>query len=218
MKIQWLGHSCFLLTSRERVRVLTDPFDPQIGYPVPSVSADIVTTSHQHSDHNYTKAVQGKFTLVDKPGETTVRGIAIKGIPTFHDDTRGKKRGANILFRFAIDGLTVLHCGDLGHPLSAEQVQAIGPVDVLLVPVGGNFTIDAPTAAGIRQQLHAKLTIPMQFRTPAINFPIQPVEPFLKAAGGGRQVGKMEIEVTPESLQEESGVMVLEYPKERSVL
>ncbi len=213
MKIQWLGHSCFLLESSAGVRVLTDPFDPQVGYPALAVSADIVTISHQHSDHNYIKGVHGKYTVVDKPGETTARGILIKGFATFHDEAQGAKRGKNIAFRLMIDGLTVLHCGDLGHPLSAEQVQAIGPVDVLLVPVGGYYTIDAPTAVGVVKQLHPALTIPMHFRTPAINFPIQTVDPFLQAAGGGRKPGTMEIEVTAEKLKQEGGVVVLEYPK-----
>jgi L-ascorbate metabolism protein UlaG (beta-lactamase superfamily) len=214
MKIEWLGHACFLLESSEGVRVLTDPFDPQIGYPAPAVPADIVTTSHQHSDHNHTSSVQGKFTVVDHPGETTVRGISIKGFPTFHDDAQGSKRGSNILFRFTIDGLNVLHCGDLGHPLSAEQVQAIGPVDVLIVPVGGYYTIDAPTAAGVMKQLHPALTIPMHFLTPAINYPIQTVDPFITAAGGGKKLNTTEIEVTPESLKKEGEVVVLAYPRE----
>jgi L-ascorbate metabolism protein UlaG (beta-lactamase superfamily) len=212
MKIQWLGHSCFLIESSTGVRVLTDPFDPQIGYPAPTVAADIVTISHQHSDHNYTSVVQGKFTVVDQPGETTARGIPIQGIATFHDDAKGSLRGTNTMFRISIDGLTVLHCGDLGHPLSAEHVQAIGPVDVLILPVGGYYTIDAATAAGVMKQLQPALTIPMHFRTPAINFPIQTIDPFLKAVGGGKKLGKMEIEVTQETLKE-GGVVVLEYPK-----
>ncbi len=212
MKIQWLGHSCFLLESSAGVRILTDPFDPSVGYPAPAVTADIVTVSHGHSDHNYTRAVQGKFTVVDHSGETTVGGIPIKGIATFHDDAQGKQRGANIVFRLTIDGLTVVHCGDLGHPLSAQQVQAIGPVDVLIIPVGGYYTIDASTAAYVVKQIHPALTIPMHFRTPAINFPIQTVDPFLKAAGGGTLAGKTEIEVTAESLKQDVGVIVLEYP------
>jgi L-ascorbate metabolism protein UlaG (beta-lactamase superfamily) len=213
MKITWLGHACFLFESSAGVRVLTDPFDPSVGYPAPAVAADIVTTSHAHSDHNYTRVVQSKFTVVDCPGETTVCGIPIKGIATFHDDAQGKMRGSNLIFRFTIDGLSVVHCGDLGHLLSAQQVQAIGPVDVLIIPVGGYYTIDAPTAANVMKQLHPALTIPMHFRTPAINFPIQTVDPFLKAAGGGKQVGKPEIEVTAESLKNDCGVVVLEYPR-----
>lgn len=213
MKIQWLGHACFLLTSSAGVRVLTDPFDPQIGYPAPAVAADIVTTSHQHSDHNYTKVVIGSFSVIDRPGESTLYGVQIKGIPSFHDDAKGSKRGSNILFRIVMDGITLLHCGDLGHPLSPEQEQAIGPVDVLLIPVGGYYTIDALTAVGVINQLHPTLTIPMHFRTAAINFPIQTVDPFLQAAGGGKRLGQGEIEVTPEKLKEQAGVIVLEYPK-----
>ena len=213
MKIQWLGHACFLLVSQDGVRVLTDPFDPKVGYPVPAIAADIVTTSHQHSDHNYTQAVQGTFSVVDKAGESTLRGITIKGIPSFHDGTQGSQRGQNILFRFTMDGLNILHCGDLGHALTPEQVQAVGPVDVLIIPVGGHYTIDAATAVTVMQQLHPALTIPMHFLTPAMNFPIETVEPFLQAAGGGKQAGKMEIEVDKASLQEQAGVVVLDYPR-----
>ena len=212
MKIQWLGHACFLLVSEDGVRVLTDPFDATVGYPAPAVAADIVTTSHQHSDHNYIQVVRGKFAVIDCAGETTLRGIGIKGIATYHDDTHGSQRGQNLLFRFTIDGLNVLHCGDLGHALTPEQVQAIGPVDVLIVPVGGHYTIDAATAVKVREQLNPALTIPMHFHTPAINFPIATVDPFLQATGGGKQLGKMEIEVSRESLKEQ-GVIVLDYPR-----
>lgn len=213
MKIQWLGHACFLLTSEDGVRVLTDPFDPKVGYPPPAVAADIVTASHQHSDHNYTQVVKGKFTYVEQPGETTLRGIAIRGIPTFHDEASGSERGQNIMFRFTIDGLSVLHCGDLGHELSPAQAQAAGPVDVLIIPVGGYYTIDAPTAVKVMKQLNPSLTIPMHFRTPVMGFPIETEEPFLKLVGGGRRAGSMEIEVKKESLRAQAGVVVLAYPR-----
>ncbi len=213
MKIQWLGHACFLFVSKDGTRVLTDPFDPKVGYPVPEVAADIVTASHQHSDHNYFKAVQGQFTRVEKPGETTLRGVHIKGVSTFHDDTHGSQRGQNILFRFTIDGLNILHCGDLGHALTPEQVQAVGPLDVLILPVGGYYTINAATAQKVMQQLNPALTIPMHFKTPVMDFPIESVDPFLNLVGGGRRAGKAEIEVSREDVKEKGGVVVLEYPR-----
>ncbi len=212
MKIQWLGQSCFLMVSGQGVWVLADPFDPKIGYRAPAVPADIVTTSHAHGDHNYIQAVQGKFDVVNQPGETNLHGIPIKGISSFHDDTRGSQRGQNILFRFTIDGLNVLHCGDLGHLLSPEQVQAIGPVDVLLIPVGGHYTIDAATAVKVMKQLNPALTIPMHFRTPAVSMPIETIEPFLREAGGGKKIEKTEMEVTKETLPQPAGIIVLDYP------
>ena len=212
MKIQWLGHSCFLLTSASGVRVLTDPFDPQIGYPAPAVEADIVTTSHQHSDHNYTAVVKGNFTTVKTAGTLTLKGIEILGVPTFHDEAGGRQRGQNLLFRLTIDGLRILHCGDLGHALTPEQVKAVGAVDVLLVPVGGHYTVDAAAALGVMRALKPTVTIPMHFKTPVLDFPITTVEPFLKAAGGGRQAGQSQVELTAEHLAQQAGVLVLDYP------
>ena len=213
MIIQWLGHSCFLLTSADGVRVLTDPFDPQIGYPAPAVEADIVTTSHQHSDHNYTAVVKGNFTTVKNAGALTLKGIEILGVPTFHDEAGGRQRGQNLLFRLTIDGLRVLHCGDLGHALTPEQLQAVGAVDVLLVPVGGHYTVDAATALEVMRALRPTVTIPMHFKTPALDFPITTVEPFLKAAGGGRQAGQNQVELTSANLSQQAGVLVLDYPR-----
>ena len=212
MKIQWLGHACFLLTSAAGVRLLTDPFDPHVGYPPPAVEADIVTISHSHSDHSYTQVVKGQFETVDQPGSRTVCGIQILGLPTFHDEAGGSKRGKNVLFRYSVDGLNVVHCGDLGHPLTAEQVQALGMVDVLIVPVGGYYTIDPTAAMQVIGQLKPALTIPMHFKTPVLDFPIQTVDPFLELAGTGRRAGSTVIEVTRETLPDQAGVVVLDYP------
>jgi len=213
MKIQWLGHSCFLLTAQDGTRVLTDPFNPEIGYPAPAVEADIVTTSHQHVDHNYTKVVKGKFTVVNSPGSHVIKGIEILGVPTFHDEAKGAKRGKNLIFRIILDGISVIHCGDLGHQLSAEQVKALGTVDVLLLPVGGYYNIDHKEAKMVMDALHPRLTVPMHFKTPAINFPIQPAEPFLALVGGGNRAGAMDIEVDHASLAQGPQVLVLDYPK-----
>lgn len=213
MKIRWLGHSCFLLTSAGGTRVVLDPFDPKIGYPAPAVEADLVTISHQHSDHNFTQVLKGNFTKFEKAGTYSAAGIEIKAVPTFHDEAGGAKRGQNLVFRLVIDGLSIVHCGDLGHPLAPEQVQALAPVDVLLVPVGGHYTIDPAAALAVKNQLQPVLTVPMHFKTGALDFPIQTVEPFLKLAGGGRQAGQGEIEVTTATLPQLAGVVVLDYPR-----
>lgn len=213
MKIQWFGHACFYLTSSDGVRVLTDPFDPSVGYPMPSVEADIVTNSHQHADHNYNKAVRGAFKLIDRAGKYSEKGVDIVGVDTFHDAEGGTKRGKNLVFRFSMDGLNVVHCGDLGHALTPEQVQAIGAVDVLIVPVGGFYTIDAQVAKSVVDALHPTLTVPMHFKTPVMNFPITTVDPFVELMGRVQQAGSTEIEVTRESLAKQAGVMVLDFPK-----
>ena len=212
MKIRWLGHSCFLLTSASGVRVLTDPFNPQIGYPAPAVEAELVTISHQHDDHNYARVVKGKFTRIEKAGSYNLAGIEIKAVSTFHDEAGGSKRGQNLVFRLLIDGLALVHCGDLGHPLTPDQAHALGAVDVLLVPVGGFYTIDPAAALQVKNQLQPALTIPMHFKTPVLDFPIQTVEPFLKLVGGGTRAGQTEIEVTAATLPQMAGVIVLDYP------
>lgn len=215
MIIKWLGHSCFLLTTQAGLRIVTDPFDAKVGYPLPTVEADIVTVSHQHGDHNHVQALKGRFQVIDQAGEHTVQGVQIRGIPTFHDDVQGAKRGPNICFRISADGMTVLHCGDLGHTLSEEQLQAIGPVDILLLPVGGYFTIDASAARAVIDQIHPTLVIPMHFKNAAgaQGFPITTLDPFIELSPEAKQAGSQQVTLTPETLPQQSGVVVLEPPR-----
>ena len=210
MKLRWLGHSCFLLTSRNGTRILTDPFNAMVGYRLPEVEADVVTTSHDHGDHNHVKAVKGRFTHLNAPGRFSVRDVEIRGVSTFHDDAGGLKRGKNVVFRFDVDGVGVCHLGDLGHPLTAKQLEEIGPVDVLLVPVGGKFTVDYQGAAGVVKQLKPKVVIPMHYRTKRLQFYLDGPEKFLEVMGG-RNLGKQEIELNKNSLDEMAGTFQLEY-------
>ncbi|MDR3589022.1 MAG: MBL fold metallo-hydrolase [Negativicutes bacterium] len=211
MKIKWLGHSCFLLTSSDGVRLAIDPFNEAVGYKVPDEEADIVTTSHDHFDHNYIQAIKGKFKHINKPGRYSEKGIGILGIPTFHDEAKGAKRGQNIVFKYTIDGINVCHCGDLGHPLTAGQAKELGPVDVLLVPVGGFYTIDPTEAAGVVNMLQPTVIIPMHFKTPVIEFPIVGVDEFLAKMGGGKKLGAQELELTGANLASFAGVVVLDF-------
>ncbi len=212
MKIRWFGHSCFLLTGEDGVRVLTDPFNEKVGYPLPAVPADVVTVSHQHSDHNYTAIVQGRFTVIDSPGSFNTHGIEIHGYPTFHDAEAGHQRGDNVLFHITLDGLAVVHCGDLGHVLTREQAESVGRVDLLLLPVGGTYTIGCGEAIDLMHLLRPVVTIPMHYKTPAMSFPIQPVEPFIQAAGGATRPGTTEIMLDAETLANLAGVVVLDAP------
>ena len=146
MKLRWYGHSCFLLTGADGVRILTDPCDPPTGYKLHDIEADAVTVSHAHHDHNYLAAAAGQPAVIDSAGTFDVRGCRVTGVPTWHDPERGKKRGPNLVFVFEIDGLRVAHLGDLGDVPDAATVDAIGRVDVLLCPIGGYYTIDADEA------------------------------------------------------------------------
>ena len=171
MDITYLQHSCFKLKGKNGT-VVTDPFQPSIGIKLPSVSADMVTISHGHDDHNALDLVSGtarrpKPFYVTEPGEYEVAGISVFGTPMFHDAQNGAERGRNTAFTVLMDDVRICHLGDLGHELSAAQLEELGTVDVLLCPVGGFFTIDPKLAVKVIQQLEPSYIIPMHFRTDA---------------------------------------------------
>src|SRR5512136_1846542 len=161
MNIKSLGHACFLIASRGGLRVITDPYTVGggIDYSPVKETADVVTVSHDHGDHNNVSAVQGKPEVVKGGGTKTVKGVQFKGIATSHDASQGTERGSNTVFCFTIDDLRLCHLGDLGHVLSPGQVAQIGAVDILFVPVGGFFTIDATVATRVCDQLKPRVTI-----------------------------------------------------------
>ena len=173
MKIKWYGQSCFLITSSNGTKIITDPFDEKIGYILPEVNADIVTTSHDHMDHNNIKSMRGNFIHYCSIGKFVKNGIEINGIETYHDNSNGSKRGKNIIFKFNVDGINVCHCGDLGHILTEDQLSKIGKVDILLIPVGGTFTTNAKEASEVVGQLNPSITIPMHYRTKLLSGPIK---------------------------------------------
>ena len=213
MKLKWFGQSCFLLTSQAGTRVLMDPFGKGLGYRVPELQADIVSTSHHHFDHNNIAAVNGNFYHIDTHGSYTDKDIAITGTLTCHDNVQGAKRGSNVIFTFSVDGLRVCHCGDLGHVLTPEQLQAIGKVDVLLLPVGGTFVLNPAEALEVRGQLQPAITIPMHYRTRAMGLfglLFARVDKFLALAGEpARLLG--ELSVDQPSLAQQAGIIVLNY-------
>jgi L-ascorbate metabolism protein UlaG (beta-lactamase superfamily) len=210
MKIKWLGHSAFLITSDSGTRIITDPYETTEGlrYGRIEESADIVTTSHDHTDHNNVAAVKGNPQVVR--GTTEAKGIKIRGIATAHDDTGGSQRGKNTVFCFEVDGLNVCHAGDLGHPLTGEQAAAMGKVDILLIPVGGFYTIDARTADRVGDQLKPKVIIPMHYKTDKLDFPIAGVAEFLKGKDNVTRVDGSEIELKAGELPASAQIMVLE--------
>ena len=211
MKIKWLGHSCFLITTDRGIRIVTDPFDETVGYPVPAVEADIVTRSHDHFDHNHVEAVRGDFQLINGVGSFYVSDVHITGIKTYHDEVMGKKRGQNVVYVIEADDMRICHLGDLGHLLDDKTVDEIGPVDILLIPVGGTYTIDAETAVKVAAQLHPRLIIPMHYKTPVIDFPITGVDLFLGKLGAGDRVGSNELSVSRQDLTDGTQVKILEY-------
>jgi L-ascorbate metabolism protein UlaG (beta-lactamase superfamily) len=151
MKVKWYGHAAFLITSDEGSKIIIDPYEPgafggQLSYRKIKDLADIVLTSHDHADHNHTQHLPGTPQLVKGGGSKTIKGISMKGISTYHDPSKGSERGANTIFTIKINHIQLCHLGDLGHLLSDKELAEIGPVDILLIPVGGFFTIDPKEA------------------------------------------------------------------------
>ena len=163
MEISFLGHSSFKLKGKS-VTVVTDPYGVTAGKYPKDVIADIVTVSHDHEDHNAAENVRGEAFKVQYPGEFEIKGVSIIGIPSWHDEKNGEERGKNIVYVIEIDGLRIAHLGDLGDKLTAEQLEEMGAIDILLVPVGGKYTIDAKKALEVVKQVDPWVAIPMHYQ------------------------------------------------------
>ncbi len=184
MKIEYLGHSCFRVTSENGTVIVTDPYTG-VGYELPlDLQADIVTVSHGHFDHNYLDGVRGVEKVISTVGVKEEKGILFEGILTDHDPENGMLRGKNTVFKITVDGLTLCHLGDLGEPYSAKLIEKIGKIDILLIPVGGNYTIDAKQALAYIRAINPTVAIPMHYRPQDGTIDIAPAEEFLKLCDG----------------------------------
>ncbi len=212
MDIVWLGHSCFRIRGREAT-VMTDPCPPSTGYAIGKSTADIVTISHRHDDHTYLKAVSGSPVILDGPGEYEIHGAFITGIGTYHDTQRGAERGQNLAFVIEMEDIRVCHLGDLGHTPTAEQAEEMTGADVLLIPIGGDTTIDGPKAAEIVALLEARLVIPMHYRTgAAAGAGLEPPDRFLKEMGvTAAPEPQPKLTVTRGNIPAETQVVLLDY-------
>lgn len=210
MEITWYGQSCFRLRDR-LATVVTDPYGKDIGYSLPRIRADIVTVSHDHSDHNYVEGIKGDPKVLSGPGEYEVSDVFVTGIPTFHDRKKGASRGRNVVFLFDFEGLTVCHLGDLGRVPTQAQVEALDDIDVLLIPVGSRFTINASQAVEVISLLEPRLVIPMHYKTKALKIKLDPVSKFLKEMGLSQLATQESLKVTKSSLPEETQVVLLDY-------
>ncbi len=184
MNIRYMGHACFFIETESGARLLTDPYDRTVGYPMPRLAADVVTVSHDHHDHNYTAMAEGNPVVVDCEVPITVSGVTIEAYGCYHDDAQGGKRGKNLLMRIRADGLNVCHCGDLGHMPDQALIDSLGEIDVLMLPVGGVYTLDAAGVWAVAQRLKPRVVIPMHYRTDVVCYQeLAPVEDFLALAG-----------------------------------
>lgn len=215
MDIYWYGQACFKLKGKGAT-VIVDPFDPDfVGLKLPKeVSGDVCLSSHDHQDHNNCRGIVnpsgGKAYEFSDPGEYEVGGVVISTISSFHDDSQGGERGKNIIFHIMFDNLDIVHLGDLGQSkLTEEQVAEIGECDVLLIPVGGTYTIDAKGASDIVAQLEPKIIIPMHYGIEGLKFPLDGVEKFLKEMGAEGVIPQPKLSISKEKLPEEPQVILL---------
>jgi L-ascorbate metabolism protein UlaG (beta-lactamase superfamily) len=206
--ITWLGLSCFRIRGSQAV-IITDPFPPDLGYTLGKQTADIVTVSHPHPSHSYDQGINSEHRLVKGPGEYEISGVLILGIGTYHDSVKGQSRGKNTIYLMEIDGVNVLHLGDIGHVLSDDQVEEIGNVDVLLLPVGGVSTINAAMAAEVMRKLEPKVVIPMHYKTKKGSRDLEPVENFLKEMGQTQVEPRPKLNVSRSNLPLTTEVVVL---------
>lgn len=188
MQIIWRGQSCFqILTSQGKdtqISLVIDPFGNSLGLRVPEFSADIALITHDHDDHNNLGAVKGNPFIIDGPGEYEIKGVYIQGIPAFHDKNFGKEKGRVTIYTIESEEMRICHMGDFGQKeLFSEQLEDIGEVDVLLIPIGGNYTIGSQEASKIISQIEPKIVVPMHYSLPKLKIKLEGVEKFLKAMG-----------------------------------
>jgi len=223
--LTWYGQSTFALFTGTGLKALLDPTNTGTGYKIPKLEGiELVTASHEHSDHNDVSLAAGSPVILRGLSagdwakiDQMVKGVRVRTVGTYHDDAQGGKRGKNVIFVFDVDGLRVAHLGDLGHPLSPEQIKDVGPVDVILIPVGGFYTIDAKAAVEVVNQLNPKVVVPMHFKTAdlaaSLAGVLAPVDDFIKAMGDKATVTEAGQTVTIErsKLPASRTIMVMKY-------
>lgn len=208
MEISYFGQSCFKIVGKN-ITAAIDPYSPKLGLKLPKIDADVLMISHGHYDHNYKEGVRGDYLLLDSPGEYEIKECFFQGIPSFHDDKQGAERGVNTIFTMEIDGIHVCHLGDLGTELDNEQLELVDGVDILMIPVGGTYTIDAKTAVKIINDVSPKIVIPMHYKLPgSTETTLASLDKFLGEIGEEPETLE-KIKVMKKDLPEEMKVVVL---------
>ena len=216
-KIYWAGQSCFQISvsnSRDHsADIVIDPYDETIGLKLPNLSADIVLVSHQHHDHNNIKGIKGDPFVIDGPGEYEVKGVFIQGISSFHDDSSGKERGQNTIYIIEAEDMRFCHLGDLGQKdLTDEQLEKIDGIDVLMIPVGGKYTIDSSGAQKVISEIEPKIVIPMHYNLPKLKLELDEVSKFLKTMGKNSVVPQDKFVVKSSTLPKDGMEIVVLQP------
>lgn len=210
MEIVWNGLNCFRLNERGLAAVVTDPYDPSVGLTFPRSRADVVTISWDDPRAAYTRGVRGPYRVVDTPGEYEIGGVFITGISTFADKKRGKQRGLNTIFHFDYDGVTICHLGHLGHVPTQTQVKALGAVDVLLIPVGGDGGLTPALASEVISMLEPSIVVPMQYKIPGLEISLGTLNRFLKQMGVEKSEPEESLKVSSRGLPSETEIVILE--------
>lgn len=212
MEITWYGHSCFRLTERNYATVVTDPFDHKtVGYDALKLKADIVTVSHDAPGHANYDAVKGAGHVIDGAGEFEIGGVFITAVQTAGGGKKTKDKTRNTLYVFDYEGITVAHLGDLQEVPTQSEVEALGTVNVLLIPVGGGSSLNAAKAAEVVSVIEPNLVIPMHYATDGAKIKLEPLNKFLKEMGLGKVESQPSLKATRSSLPQETKVVVLDY-------
>ena len=207
MKLKWHGHSCFELTLDNGMAIITDPFDDTVGYPLCRARADVVLSTHDHFDHNHFDSLAGDPVILREPGAQEIGGARITGVHSFHDPERGALRGENIIYLIEASGMRIAHLGDLGHmPETAEQKAVLSNLDLMLIPIGGVFTIDTPQAVNLIGEYNPRAAIAMHYKNDYCTFDISDSAEFIRLTHAGTLPN--EIELAPGLL---SGCYVMKY-------
>ncbi len=214
MIITWQGHSCFKIQDKQGtdgITLVTDPFDKETGLKVPNFEADIITVSHNHHDHNNTGALRGTPFIINSPGEYDCKDVLIQGIDSFHDENKGADRGHNTIYRIEIDDISISHLGDLAHSLDNDQLEKLSGTDILIVPVGGKYTLDAKKAVEVISQIEPRIVIPMHYQVEGLKFDLEPLEKFIKEIGI-KPTYEEKLKISKKDLpQEDMELVILSY-------
>lgn len=209
MYITWLGQSCFKIQGKETTLV-TDPYGLKHGLKLPKITAEIVTVSHDHDDHNNAKAVLGQPFIISGPGEYEIKSVFIQGILSYHDKKEGKERGLNTIYLIELEGISIAHLGDLGHLLADKDLEKLEGVDILMIPVGGTYTLNAKEASETISQIEPRIIIPMHYKIPGLKLPIDSLNKFCQEMGVAQSAIQDRLRISLKELpQEETKVVLL---------
>lgn len=214
MTISWYGQSCYKIVTRSKrgsdeITIITDPFDKSIGLRPPSGQADIITVSHQHHDHNNVSSLKGDYFVADAPGEYSIKGIAIEGLDSFHDEQNGQERGRNTIFVIESEDIKICHLGDLGQKLTEKQLERLTGVDILMIPVGGKYSLDAKKASLVIGQIEPKIIIPMHYKIDGLTVDIDDESNFCQEMGNCPKEKVQKMVLKKKDIEEKENEIVL---------